>query len=553
MLYARKSLSRVLPVLLLIALLAGCYPVTPTPAPTSAPVGDDETTCMYRARTGIAKQTETPKGMKRSPFQGLMYVDRQVLVGGDRAAISQLVSSRNLPLRPYKEDPGIPAGKQVIQLFEITDRQASVEYVTCLINEYAAKDKVLVYADPNYTVTPGGWYGGGSPWTQNGSWAQPGGGLGTTDRDGFLDQWAFGLKGIALRDGGKRTVAPEGQGIAIAILDTSPFQPSFEQPSFFDTVFEKTLSTKGPSGSKLILHDAQPQPVPSCPGSDHFNPAINRENRDLSSHGLFVAGLAHAVAPQSDIYLVQVLNDDACGDLYTILRGLQWFEDQMKETGRSMDKTVINLSLGLNRPDEEMAASLGLPSGPEVRTLQTKIGDLVEIGATVVAASGNDSFSQPTAASPEIPAQDPGVIAVAASAIDQTRSCFSNEGALAAPGGNGIDPENYRTGCLVPGQMTTPPGQLPRPGVPWACETDPEYCVVSLVWRGNTHRFAYWAGTSFATPMVSGLAALLLGSGQTPAEVKSTLVTEASPVAPDESLGAGIVNVPNAVAAAPIP
>ncbi len=184
MLYARKTLSRVLPVLLLIALLAGCYPVTPTPAPTGAPVGDAKTTCLNRARTGIAKQSAIPKGMKRSQFQGLMYVDRQVLVGGDRAAISQLVSSRNLPLRPYKEDPGIPAGKQVIQLFEITDRQASVEYVTCLINEYAAEDKVLVYADPNYTVTPGGWYGGGSPWTQNGSWAQPGGGLGTADRDG---------------------------------------------------------------------------------------------------------------------------------------------------------------------------------------------------------------------------------------------------------------------------------------------------------------------------------------------------------------------------------
>ncbi len=143
-----------------------------------------------------------------------------------------------------------------------------------------------------------------------------------------------------------------------------------------------------------------------------------------------MAGLAHAVAPQSDIYLVRVLADDACGDLYSILQGLQWFQEEMIRTKQPMDKTVINLSLGLNRPDAEEAVSLGLPPGAEVRTLQAKIQELIDLGATVVAAAGNDSFDKAAADPAEIPAQDKGVIAVGASTIDNERSCYSNEGSL---------------------------------------------------------------------------------------------------------------------------
>ena len=84
----------------------------------------------------------------------------------------------------------------------------------------------------------------------------------------------------------------------------------------------------------------------------------------------------------------------------------------MKRTKQPMEKTVINLSLGLNRPDAAEAVALGLPPGSEVRTLQAKIQELMEQGATVVAAAGNDSFDKAVADPAEIPAQDKGVIAV---------------------------------------------------------------------------------------------------------------------------------------------
>ena len=180
----------------------------------------------------------------------------------------------------------------------------------------------------------------------------------------------------------------------------------------------------------MILHDSHPQNVPSCPGLDRVTPDINRETYDLSSHGFFVAGSAHAVAPQSNIYLVRVLEDDACGDLYTILRGLQWFQEEMARTKQPMDRTVINLSLGLNRPDAEEAVSLGLPPGPEVRTLQTKIQELINQGATVVAAAGNDLFDKLGAEPAEIPARDKGVIGVGPARLTTSAAAIPTKGSL---------------------------------------------------------------------------------------------------------------------------
>ena len=112
------------------------------------------------------------------------------------------------------------------------------------------------------------------------------------------------------------------------------------------------------------------------------------------------------------------------------------------------------------------------------------------------------------------------MIGVGASTVDNKRSCYSNEGILAAPGGNGVDldnkPANNTLGpdgkpiCLVPGQISSTPRQLPTATDPWTCEGDETLCVVSLVWRNSKPQFAYWVGTSFATPMVSGLAALAI-------------------------------------------
>jgi subtilisin family serine protease len=61
---------------------------------------------------------------------------------------------------------------------------------------------------------------------------------------------------------------------------------------------------------------------------------------------------------------------------------------------------------------------------------------------------------------------------------------------------------------------------------------------------GSPSGYAYWVGTSFATPLVSGLAALLLESGVASSAVASAITTGADP-SPDPDLGNGIIDVSN--------
>lgn len=97
---------------------------------------------------------------------------------------------------------------------------------------------------------------------------------------------------------------------------------------------------------------------------------------------------------------------------------------------------------------------------------------------------------------------------------------------MAAPGGDGDDGV---TVCNVP-----------------MCDVDnPDACLVSASLDSSTG-YVYWVGTSFATPLVSGEAALLLGAGKSPSQVTS-IITEDSCSSSDNSIPRGIINLPHAL------
>jgi serine protease len=193
-------------------------------------------------------------------------------------------------------------------------------------------------------------------------------------------------------------------------------------------------------------------------------------------HGLFVAGIVAAnanngigiagIAANANILPVRVLG--ACGGTFEdILAGVLWASG-VNIAGVPPNKhpaKIINLSLG--------------GFGPCDQSIQEAVDDALAQGAVVVAAAGNSSL----AASDFAPANCSGVVTVAAHTPQGTLTSYSNYG-------NRID-------------LTAPGGDLPYNDL-----------VVSLHYEGETvptnPTYAFAAGTSFAAPMVSGTAALLL-------------------------------------------
>lgn len=167
---------------------------------------------------------------------------------------------------------------------------------------------------------------------------------------------------------------------------------------------------------------------------------------------------------------------------------------------------VINLSLG------------GTSSCS--KTSQNAINAARAKGAVVIVAAGNEKANASTSS----PANCTGVISVAATGKTGARASYSNYGTsvtLAAPGGdsNGSILSTWNAGTTTAG----------------------------------ADNYGYMSGTSMATPVVSGVAALMLSvnSKLTPDQVATLLKSSARAFpAACSGCGAGIVNAEAAVAAA---
>ncbi len=250
-------------------------------------------------------------------------------------------------------------------------------------------------------------------------------------------------------------------------------------------------------GSSIVLYDYTHPTDPNISSS-----------RDIIGHGTHVAGTITATINNAvgingicrcKLHALKIFDDTpdwwpAQGYFAYFVNPVMYAKALAKCV--SLGIQVINLSIG----------GRGAPSANEASLFRS----LIQNGTTVVAAMGNSNSSIL-----EYPAAIPGVIAVGATSINDTRATFSNYGShinLCAPGvGIWSTIPTYAGNSGYQARPTFPPTpdfsrQIPR---------DVDY--------------ANWQGTSMASPHVAGAVALLLANKgpMTPAQVAQKLMAKA--------------------------
>ncbi len=267
-----------------------------------------------------------------------------------------------------------------------------------------------------------------------------------------------------------------GAGTRVAVIDTGV---QADHPDLFGQVL----------AGQTFLRGGTSRPIGTVDGNGHGT-HVAGTIAARSGNGTGIA----AVAPDTRIVPVKVLDDDGYGTDADIAYGIAW------ATNQGVD--VINLSLG----------------GPRSEAVGIAVHHAVCNGVVVVAAAGN---SGPRAL-PSYPAAAEDVIGVAASDPSDHLALFSSRG--------------WWVDVTAPGVhvLSTLPTSLDPAG------------------------YNSWSGTSMAAPHVAGVAALLASANPTwtPAQIADALTrtaTDRGPAGRDDGYGYGVVDPGRALAHRPAP
>lgn len=254
----------------------------------------------------------------------------------------------------------------------------------------------------------------------------------------------------------------EGLGVRVAVLDTG-------------------MALDHPVLAPRLARDAGGRALGRDFVDDDADPAEAGTRADAGfGHGTHVAGLVVLAAPQARLMPLRVLDAAGRGNAWVLAEALAWAMDPDGNPATDDGAHVINLSVGTTTPtrlldtvtrlaacadDDDDDAALGQP-GFEDDSARCLTGQ----AAVVVAAAGNGGsdteFHWPAAEAVK------GLLAVTASRADARLADFANRG-------------------------------------PWIHVAAPGENVISTVPGGG---WGTWSGTSMATPLAAGAAALLLAT-----------------------------------------
>jgi subtilisin family serine protease len=332
---------------------------------------------------------------------------------------------------------------------------------------------------------------------------------------------------------------PTGKGVTVVVVDNSPEVNKVCHKTIDFWLDLSNLNASVPSPIPEKEATKTEFKIPALSNVPEFT--VGDRNRELNGnalkiediqpfHGLMIATLIRQIAPDATIVLVRVLDKDGEAAGTTVTRALEVVqylkEGKVEANGRRIveDKVVVNLSFGLFRSQAEGVDATYMLATCDHFCANPDGSSNGSPDTLIVACSGNDSFELHPQ-NPEEPAAygyfadthatNTNLIAVAATAEKQGNyAWFSNQSNIGAPGLDLI---------LDLGKYTK--------------------------FADHLSRYVIWSGTSFATPLVAGSAAVLLSAPKAPAanQIKGLLWQNATP--PEDWNGVPEVNLKKTLAA----
>jgi len=322
-----------------------------------------------------------------------------------------------------------------------------------------------------------------------------------------------------------------GDGVTVFVLDTLPklgtIKRAAEGAEKDNLLLVDVMENVVPLANYQILPDVLDIPSPHMPetGKDLYGRVVGFH---MADHGLFEAGVIHDIAPDANIECIRVLNDFCVGDVSVLIQALDGIHTRLMPNGDLHGKpVVVNMSLVI--PADSEAINAGIDPNLLYQTRQAlynAIKALADLGVVFAASAGNEGDLRYTPMNPDGERPDalypaayayygptPVETMIPVGAINSTGkvasySCYPGPRGVAAYGGEVPAKSDIKTVDHVT-HVTKIDGMI---GIYSALQ----YPALSVDDRiasypvPNSHGWAYWVGTSFATPIISALAARIL-------------------------------------------
>src|SRR5712692_1881564 len=318
--------------------------------------------------------------------------------------------------------------------------------------------------------------------------------------------------------------------VVVAVLDTAHnpdlLTSAAARPEFRRNWLLKRLAEdlRSENGLLEIEYDRYPVSNDVRTGRDAYS---QPRYYFMPDHGIFVAGLIRDVAPNARIRLIPILNDFGGGDLYNLFAALTDLEQEL--VSGAIRRLVINISLTImpdirslpyiwfdhrQWPSRQLAGAMRALVHIE-EGLRLLFESLHAQGALIIAAAGNDSlFSHQQGQRPRPP-----------------RAPARYESTLAVTSVNSrFEPSPFANAANIPpldaGVATfggDAHGATDAHGLPDAVRG----IYISPTFpdgEQNMTGWADWCGSSFATSIISALAAHFMAQGRSASSAMNRIV-----------------------------